>query len=101
VTIGGSSPDLSEGPQLAASLARLVTPALDQVGGLILTGGETARAILAGYGVHALELVGELEAGIPLSYTQNARRLPVITKAGAFGGEDCLSRAWQLLKSIL
>ena len=101
VTIGGSSPDLSEGPQLAASLACLVSPALDKVGGLILTGGETARAILAGYGVHALELVGELEAGVPLSYTLGARRLPVITKAGAFGAEDCLSRAWHLLKSTL
>jgi D-threonate/D-erythronate kinase len=101
VTIGGASPNLSEGPLLAASLARLVAPALDTLGGLILTGGETARAILSGWGVHALELVGELEAGIPLSYTRATRRIPVITKAGAFGSEDCLSRAWRLLKTEL
>jgi len=68
------------------------------VGGLILTGGETARAILTGWGVHALELVGELEAGIPLSYTLDARPVPVITKAGAFGADDSLARAWRLLK---
>ncbi len=98
VTIGGTQPDLREGPLLAAALARLLEPARTVVGGLILTGGETARAILTGWGVHALELVGELEAGIPLSYTLDARPVPVITKAGAFGADDSLARAWRLLK---
>jgi D-threonate/D-erythronate kinase len=99
VTIGGESPDLSEGPLLAAALAWLVHPALDLVGGLILTGGETARALLSGWGVQALELIGELEAGVPLSCISDHRFVPVITKAGAFGSEDCLSQAFQLLKS--
>ncbi len=99
VTIGGESPDLSEGPFLAASLAKLLSPALDLADGLILTGGETARAILSQGGVYALELIGELEAGIPLSLAVGGRRIPIITKAGAFGGEDCLSRALQLLKT--
>ena len=99
VTIGGESPDLSEGPLLAAALARLVHPALDLLGGLILTGGETARALLSGWGMHTLELIGELEAGVPLSCISGQRFIPVITKAGAFGSEGCLSRAFQLLKS--
>jgi len=99
LTIGGEFPDLREGPVLAASLARLVSPAFALVGGLILTGGETARALMSEWGIHALELIGELEAGIPLSYAIGSRRIPVITKAGAFGGEDCLSRALHLLKS--
>lgn len=101
VTIGGTAPDLSQGPLLAASLARLLAPAWETVGGLVLTGGETARAVLSGWGVHALELVDELEPGVPLSHTVGPRRIPVITKAGAFGGDDCLSRAWQLLKNEL
>jgi uncharacterized protein YgbK (DUF1537 family) len=99
VTIGGESPDLREGPALAAALGQLVLPALDLASGLILTGGETARAVLCARGVHALELIGELEAGIPLSLAVGMRGVAVITKAGAFGGEDCLSRGLRLLKT--
>jgi D-threonate/D-erythronate kinase len=99
VTIGGDTRDLREGRMLVASLAHLLAPAWKQVGGLILTGGETARAVFSGWGVHALELVGELEAGIPLSNTVGSRRVPVITKAGAFGSVDCLARGWRLLQS--
>lgn len=99
VTIGGGTRDRREGPMLVASLARLLAPAWERVGGLILTGGETARAVLSGYGVRALELAGELEAGIPVSTTVGTRCVPVITKAGAFGGVDCLTRGWRLLTS--
>jgi uncharacterized protein YgbK (DUF1537 family) len=98
VTIGDKTRDLGEGRMLAASLARLLAPAWARVGALILTGGETARAVLSCNGVGALELVGELEPGIPISTTVGSRRIPVITKAGAFGGVDCLTRGWRLLK---
>ncbi len=66
---------------------------------MIMTGGDTARAVLSGNGVLALEIVGELEAGVPLSRTLSPRGIPVVTKAGAFGSADCLTRAWRLLKS--
>ena len=98
VTTEALSPDLSEGPRLAASMARLLAPGWEHLGGLILTGGETARAMLMDWGVSSLELSGEVEPGVPLSYTVGSRRIPVVTKAGAFGGEDCLTRAWRMIQ---
>ncbi len=49
------------------------------------TGGETARAVLQAFGADGLRLVGEIEPGVPLSVTEGAADLPVVTKAGAFG----------------
>lgn len=66
--------------------------------GLILTGGDTAKAICRGLGVSGLEVVMELEAGVPLSRMADSRRIPVVTKAGAFGTEETLLRALRRLK---
>lgn len=98
VTTEAMSPDLAEGPQLAAAMARLLAPAWSRLGGLILTGGETARALLMDWGVSSLELSGEVEPGVPLSHTVGSRRIPVVTKAGAFGREDCMTRAWRMIQ---
>jgi 4-hydroxythreonine-4-phosphate dehydrogenase len=55
------------------------------------SGGETARAVFETLGVTRLRLLGELEKGIPVSVTEKWNRpLPVITKAGDFGGTDAL-----------
>jgi uncharacterized protein YgbK (DUF1537 family) len=43
-----------------------------------------------------LRLLGELEKGIPISIVENwNRQLPVITKAGDFGGADALLKCSQ------
>jgi uncharacterized protein YgbK (DUF1537 family) len=50
--------------------------------------------------VTQLRLLGELERGIPVSVTANwKRKLPVITKAGDFGGPDALLKCHQFLYS--
>jgi uncharacterized protein YgbK (DUF1537 family) len=85
VMIGGRDVRLQEGPQLAAALARLIAPRLSQVGGLIVTGGETARAILVSAGVSGLRMAGEIEPGVPIGLAAGDIAIPVITKAGAFG----------------
>ncbi len=85
VMIGGRDIELQEGPQLAAALARLIAPRLSQVGGLIVTGGETARAILVRAGVSGLRMAGEIEPGVPIGLSTGDIAIPVITKAGAFG----------------
>lgn len=92
-------PDLSEGLQLSLALADLVAVATDRIGALVATGGETARAVLQAFGATGLRLVGELEAGVPASVTDDWRGLPVITKAGAFGRPDTLLRCRAALRS--
>jgi uncharacterized protein YgbK (DUF1537 family) len=66
--------------------------------GLILTGGDTAKAVCRRLGVTGLALVRELEAGVPLSLLVGGPGLPVVTKAGAFGDDETLVRALHALK---
>lgn len=89
----------SEGALLCAFLARLVAPYRAGVGALVLTGGETARAVLLAFGVRSLRLLAEVEPGVPLALAAPEGRapLPVITKAGAFGNRDTLVRCREAL----
>ena len=83
--------DLAERPFIAAALACLATTVARNAGALIASGGETARAVFEALGITQLRLLGELEKGIPISLTENwSRPLPVITKAGDFGGASAL-----------
>ena len=81
---------LAEGLALCHALATMLAPHADRIGALVSTGGETARAVLQAFGTDGLRLVGEVEPGVPLSVTEGSRRLPVVTKAGAFGRPDTL-----------
>ncbi|MCK4126954.1 4-hydroxythreonine-4-phosphate dehydrogenase PdxA [Ralstonia pseudosolanacearum] len=81
-------------------LAALLAPALPHAGGLIATGGETARAVLSTAGIDALQLTDEIEPGMPLLHAQLTgvgRVLPVVTKAGGFGAPGSLHAAWRRL----
>jgi uncharacterized protein YgbK (DUF1537 family) len=89
--------DLDEGVYLCRALAQLVAPLTADIGALIATGGETARALLCTMGYDGLRLVGEIEAGVPLSVTVGPRALAVITKAGAFGSTDTLLHCYHAL----
>ncbi len=83
--------DLAERPFIAAALARLATTVARNAGALIASGGETARAVFEALDITQMRLLGELEKGIPISITENwSRPLPVITKAGDFGGASAL-----------
>jgi len=90
--------DLRQRPLVAAALARLAASISGRVGALVASGGETARAVFESLGVTRLRLLGELEKGIPVSVAENwVRPLPVITKAGDFGGTDALLKCSQFL----
>lgn len=69
--------------------------ALSRPRGLVLVGGDTAARVLATLGVDALEIRGEVEVGMPFGELLGGAwdRLPVITKAGGFGGEGSLVSA--------
>jgi uncharacterized protein YgbK (DUF1537 family) len=102
-----------------ARLADIVGPRLARVGGLLATGGETARRLLDRAGISALELGGELEVGIPwgVALGRAARPgllldpqasgaiglepcFPIISKAGAFGDSGTLVRCRKALKAM-
>ncbi|MFC5452903.1 four-carbon acid sugar kinase family protein [Paenibacillus aestuarii] len=66
--------------------------------GVILTGGDTAKAVCRHLGVPSIQLVRELEPGIPLGLMVKEVPVQVVTKAGAFGNEHSLSYAKKVLK---
>ncbi|SAL44591.1 HPr kinase [Caballeronia arvi] len=90
--------DPAEGALLSNALAALVAPSFDALGGLIATGGETARAMLAAAKVGSLELVTEIEAGVALGRPSNGGGPSIVTKAGAFGSEHALLGAYLHLR---
>ena len=90
----------ADGLHFCRRLATLLAPALPHAGGLIATGGETARAVLSAAGIDALQLTDEIEPGMPLLHARLngvGRVLPVVTKAGGFGAPGSLHAAWQRL----
>lgn len=93
--------DLRQGAALAEALALLLAPAGACMAGLFATGGETACALLTGLGVHGIRLLEEVEPGVPLGITRGALRVPVMTKAGAFGHERSLLNSLARLHDLL
>jgi uncharacterized protein YgbK (DUF1537 family) len=79
--------------------ARVLAPYASRIGALVLTGGETARAVLQALGIRALWLASEVEPGVPLSVALASRPIPIITKAGAFGDRNTLARCRAALRS--
>jgi uncharacterized protein YgbK (DUF1537 family) len=66
--------------------------------GLILTGGDIAAATCAHLGITGAEIVGEVEDGLPVL---RAGHFVFVTKAGGFGSELSLVRAYVRLSSFL
>ncbi len=91
----------AEGARLSTLLAKLVQPHFDKVGGLVATGGETARAMLSAVGIGSLKLLCEVEAGVAFGRpvaSRDGHRPGVITKAGAFGTDHALYASWLHLR---
>jgi uncharacterized protein YgbK (DUF1537 family) len=89
--------DPAEGAHLSTALAALVAPHFAKTGGLIATGGETARAMLSAAGIGSLQLLAEIEAGVAVARpldTTRTHRPGIVTKAGAFGTDHALYAAW-------
>lgn len=87
----------AEGARLSTALAALVQPHFAAIGGLVATGGETARAMLGAVGIGSLRLIQEIEAGVAFGRpvaSRDGHRPGIITKAGAFGTDHALYAAW-------
>jgi len=83
--------DRDQAPVMARALAGVVDSVRNDVRTLVVTGGETARAILALLGVTRMTIQGELEPGV-VRYELPDLGMDLVTKAGAFGDEDTLVR---------
>ncbi len=71
------------------------------LGGLVLTGGDTARGCIDSLSAAGFAVRAEVAPGIPLGFLQGGPcdGLPVVTKAGAFGDADALVRAVDCLRA--
>jgi uncharacterized protein YgbK (DUF1537 family) len=85
---------------IASSLAEMTHHLVTVCGidGLILTGGDTAKAVCRRLGAVGAQLFAEVEPGIPLGRLLGSSKLPVITKAGGFGNRQSLVNAMERLK---
>jgi uncharacterized protein YgbK (DUF1537 family) len=86
--------------RIAEALGKVTAEVLSkqELRGLVLTGGDTAKAVCRHLGVHGIKLLKEIEPGIPLGQLLGANSLLAVTKAGAFGNKQSLSHAMKLLK---
>jgi uncharacterized protein YgbK (DUF1537 family) len=73
--------------RVAEAVVRAVRP-----DALVLTGGDTARAVLGALGGRGIALVSELLPGVPLGRIVGGELdgVTVVTKAGGFGRPDTL-----------
>lgn len=93
--------DPAEGVHLSEQLAALVAPHFGSLGGLVATGGETARAMLGAVGIGSLQLLAEVEAGVAFGRPVTTSHCPgIVTKAGAFGTDHALYAAWLHLHGL-
>ena len=65
----------------------------NRISGIVATGGDTANALCNAVGAQALEILGEVEAGIPIMRVLGEQSLPLVTKAGGFGSPAAMGDA--------
>ena len=91
-----------ETESVAAVLGELTQAvlALADVAGLILTGGDIARAVSHSLGATGLRVVGEIQAGVVKGVLVGGSRdgMRVVTKAGGFGDEQAILQSVQGLR---
>lgn len=89
---------------IAQGLGSLVNASMEKhpFDAVVMTGGDTAKAICGRLGIADLELKVEVEAGLPLGVANwQGKDISVITKAGGFGNENSLVHVVDYLKGAL
>lgn len=64
---------------------------------IIVAGGETSGAVVAGLGVKAIEIGPEIDPGVPWTRSLADDGLVLALKSGNFGAEDFFLKAWDKL----
>lgn len=83
--------ELHNAGRMAGLLAEVTGGALDSATALLISGGQTAHAILGRLGVATLTVLGEALPGVVASRMPGLPH-PLITKSGAFGDASTLTR---------
>lgn len=65
---------------------------------LVVAGGETSGAAVSALGIDALRIGPEIDPGVPWTQTLGDPPLFLALKSGNFGGEDFLTRAFEVLR---
>ncbi|MEW6623451.1 MAG: four-carbon acid sugar kinase family protein [Bacillota bacterium] len=90
--------------QIGKELGRITDQVLRQIPieGLVITGGDTAIEILQALGATGICVEAEIMPGIPIGRIIGGKYqdIPIVTKAGGFGGQGALSYAVRHLKKI-
>jgi len=84
---------------LAQAGSRLVREG--RLSGIVATGGDTANGLCKALGAQALEILGEVEAGIPIMRLLGEQSLPLVTKAGGFGSPTAIGDALVKVKQYV
>lgn len=69
-----------------------------QISSLVLTGGDTAKQVCLHLGATEIELIAEIEAGVPIGWLSICNGIYVVTKAGGFGSDEVLHRGLHALR---
>jgi uncharacterized protein YgbK (DUF1537 family) len=88
--------DKSQALVVAEALARATAAGIGHCDALVMTGGETATAVLKALGAGSFTVLGEVEPGVVMSLLPDPLPL-LVTKAGAFGDAGTLARTTQFL----
>lgn len=87
--------------RLVARLASLTQLAIERlpIAGLVLTGGDTATAVLRAVAATGFNLIDEVAPGVPVGRLVGGQigNALIVTKAGGFGGRETLWQAGQYL----
>lgn len=75
-------------------IAQRLVQTFPEINGLVLTGGDIAKAVCSVLGIHEMELYAEVEPGLPFGRLQGqGKHYWAVTKAGGFGNEQSLVNA--------
>jgi len=72
------------------------------INGLVLSGGDTAKGVADKLGGIGIQLIKQVETGIPLgTLIDTSKKYHVVTKAGAFGHKKSIYKAMMELKGVM
>ena len=73
-----------------------------RVTGLVVAGGDTAFDVLRSLGASSVDVLGEVDTGVPYGVVNEgiARGITLVTKAGGFGDSLTLARALEFIEGL-
>jgi D-threonate/D-erythronate kinase len=102
LAVEGTSGECADAADVARRLGATGLELADRVGAdaMVVTGGDTAIALLEVSGCSVIDVCGNLMPGIPFSsFERNGRQVYLVTKAGGFGVADTLADVVRCLRT--